>query len=506
MSLSANPNAQSIEDLVKKAMQTFQVPGVAIGIIKHGKIIHQQGYGIANLDTGSPVDENTIFKIASNSKAFTAAALAILVDQGKLNWDDKVIQYLPDFQMYDSWVTKEFNILDLLTHRSGLRIGAGDLMLWPEPTKFSREEVVKNLRYLKPVTSFRNQYAYDNLLYIVAGEVIASISGQSWEAFIESNIFKPLGMENCFAGGVDTNKYLNLVTPHLVINNQLKVDHANLINDKISLMAAAGGIKCSASDLLKWLKMLLNGGIMDNGQSLISLSQRDFMWKAVTRLPLSSELKQLDNSHYRGYALGWRVGDTHGEWKVSHTGSLSGSMSQIIMLPDHNLGIVVLTNQQSSAARNSLARGLLQEFIEVNKTDWVAHYVKAKATRLSRLSKSTKKSAIISFPEEKLIPDNDKSRQLLGNYIDPWFGEITLAKKNNNIIFQSKKSPRLKGTLYFYKDNQWWVKWHDRSFEADAWLYFNNNATRAKVRLLMKPISSATDFSFDFEDLDFKQQ
>ena len=243
MSLSANPNAQSIEDLVKKAMQTFQVPGVAIGIIKHGKIIHQQGYGIANLDTGSPVDENTIFKIASNSKAFTAAALAILVDQGKLNWDDKVIQYLPDFQMYDSWVTKEFNILDLLTHRSGLRIGAGDLMLWPEPTKFSREEVVKNLRYLKPVTSFRNQYAYDNLLYIVAGEVIASISGQSWEAFIESNIFKPLGMENCFAGGVDTNKYLNLVTPHLVINNQLKVDHANLINDKISLMAAAGGIK-----------------------------------------------------------------------------------------------------------------------------------------------------------------------------------------------------------------------------------------------------------------------
>ena len=501
--LAPNNQSQAIDKLVEKTMATFQVPGVAIGIVKDGKIIHLQGYGIANLDSASKVDEDTIFKIASNSKAFTTAALAILVDQGKLNWDDKVIKYLPDFQIYDSWVSNEFNIIDLLTHRSGLRIGAGDLMLWPEPTKFTRSEVVHNLRYLKSVTSFRDQYAYDNLLYIVAGEVVAAISGQPWEEFIKTAIFEPLNMQNCFGGGIDTKKYSNLVAPHFVIDDKLSVDNANLINDKTSLMAAAGGVKCSVSDLMKWVNVLLQGGLMENGEPLFSLAQRDTLWQPVTRLPLSEKTKQLDEAHYRGYALGWRIGDYHGHWRISHTGTLSGSMSQIIMLPDQQLGVVILTNQQSGAARNALARGILQEFTGENKIDWVDYYLAAAAERVAKKRSYVDMTGEVDFPEENLIADSKQNRKLLGKFVDPWFGEITLSRKNAKIVFQSKKSPRMTGEVFFYNDNQWWVKWDDRSFDADAWLYFDSAQRSSKVKLSMKQISAAADFSFDFQDLNF---
>ena len=500
INLSANSNVKlnnSVDSLVNKTMQEFNVPGVAIGIVKNNEIIHLQGYGTANIDNKNPVNQDTIFKIASNSKAFTTAALAILVDQGKLNWGDRVIDYLPEFKMYDDWVTAEFNIRDLLTHRSGLRIGAGDLMLWPEPTKFSRADIVKNLQYLKPVSSFRDEYAYDNLLYIVAGEVVSAISGQPWEVFVEQQIFKPLKMENCYAGGININRVTNIVAPHVSLNGQLVVDKPNLINDKTSLMAAAGGIKCSSADLLKWLNMLLRGGMMADGKSLISNQQRDIMWEPVTRLSVPSSWKKNDDTHYRGYALGWRISDYHGEWRVSHTGTLSGSMSQIILLPDEQLGIVILTNQQSSSARNALARGLLQEFVNVEKTDWVDHY--AKSEIISNSQQVTEKKLANQQVEISDVSD------LLGIYRDTWFGEVEISKQAQQIIFQSDKTPRLVGELFYHSavDDQitWWVKWHDRSFNADAWLQFNKDRENHKTILTMKAISSEADTSFDFEDL-----
>jgi CubicO group peptidase (beta-lactamase class C family) len=505
INLNASPQAvitSSINSLVEKAMLEFNVPGVAIGIVKNNKVIHLQGYGTANIDFKNVVNKDTIFKIASNSKAFTSAALAMLVDQGKLRWDDRVTDFLPEFKMYNEWVTAEFNIRDLLTHRSGLRLGAGDLMLWPEPTKFSRADIVKNLRHLKPVSSFRDQYAYDNLLYIVAGEVVRAISGQPWELFVEQQIFKPLKMESCYAGGINVNKVTNIVAPHVILAGKLVVDTPNLINDKTSLMAAAGGIKCSSADLLIWVKMLLNGGVMADGKSLLSLKQRDIMWQPITRLSVPESGKQYDNMHYRGYALGWRISDYHGQWRISHTGSLSGSMSQIILLPDQQLGIVILTNQQSSSARNALARGLLQEFVNVEKTDWVAHYAKG--------SKATgSKEKVEEEPANQPIKIT-AADELLGVYTDAWFGDVMISKQAGRIIFQSDKTPRLVGELFYHQSDGdqviWWAKWHDRSFGADAWLTFKKETytkdkAKQKTVLTMKAISPTADWSFDFEDL-----
>ncbi len=501
-SLSASPKTQRIDSVVTKAMETFNVPGVSIGIIEDGKVIHLKGYGISNIDNGQAVDKDTIFKIASNSKAFTAAALAILVDQGKLKWRDKVTQYLPNFQMYDPWVTKEFNIIDLLTHRSGLGIGSGDLMLWPEPTKFNRTDIINNLRYLKPVASFRDKYAYDNLLYIVAGEVVSAITKMPWKDFVEQNIFRPLDMQQCFAGGIDTNTITNLVAPHVIIDEKLEVNIPNLINNKTSLMAAAGGIKCSANDLLKWVNVQLQAGRMENGDELFSATQRNTMWKPVTRLSISAKEKQIDNTHYRGYALGWRVKDVHGNWEISHTGTLSGSMSKIVLLPDQQVGIVILTNQQSSSAREALYKGILQEFIKVEKVDWVDFYVAANKARKTKQNTADSDDIIIS-PDEVLITKTKIHQSRLGKYDDPWFGEITLSRDNEQIIFQAEKSPRLVGKIYYYNENQWWVKWDDRSFEVDSWLTFITDPNSRKIKLSIEKFPQATDWSFDFEDLDF---
>ena len=188
--------SKGIDKLVKRTMKTFKVPGIAVGIIKDGVVIHAKGYGVRSIDSNKKVDEHTLFAIASNSKAFTAAALAILCDEGKVNWDDKVIDYIPKFRLYHSYVTEEFTIRDLLTHRSGLGLGAGDLMIFPDSSDFTIDDIIYNLRYLKSASSFRSKYDYDNLLYIVAGEIISRVSDMSWEEFVESRIMKPLGMDH----------------------------------------------------------------------------------------------------------------------------------------------------------------------------------------------------------------------------------------------------------------------------------------------------------------------
>ena len=177
MTSFAQITSEQIDELANKTLKTFNVPGIAVAVIKDGKVVHSKGYGVRSLKTNEPVNENTLFGIASNSKAFTTTALSILIDEGKLKWDDKVTQYLPYFKMYDPYVTKEFTIRDLVTHRSGLGLGSGDLMLWPDGTDFTPTELVSNLRYLKPTTSYRNNFEYNNVLYVTASEVVAKISG-----------------------------------------------------------------------------------------------------------------------------------------------------------------------------------------------------------------------------------------------------------------------------------------------------------------------------------------
>src|SRR5579863_4470029 len=230
--------SEQIDSLAERSRRAFDVPGIAVCVIKDGRVIHSRGYGFRSLRTGQPVDENTLFGIASNSKAFTTAALGMLVDEGKLSWDDKVRKFIPEFKLYDPYVTEEFTIRDLLCHRSGLGLGAGDLMFFPDSSDFTIRDILNNLQFLKPVTSFRSQYAYDNNLYIVAGEVVARVSGMSWDDFIEQRIMHPLSMTHSAASWDRLRDSSDAIDGHAPVEGKVQV----IARSRSKVDHAAGGI------------------------------------------------------------------------------------------------------------------------------------------------------------------------------------------------------------------------------------------------------------------------
>jgi CubicO group peptidase (beta-lactamase class C family) len=334
---------QQVDDVVLRTMKTFNVPGIAVGIIKDGKVVLAKGYGVTNIKTQQKTDANTLFGIASNSKAFTTTALAMLVDEGKIHWDDKVVKYIPEFKMYNDYVTEEFTIRDLLTHRSGLGLGAGDLMIWPDGHNFNPEDIIKNIQYLKPVSGFRTKYDYDNLLYVIAGEVIHRVSGKPWAEFIEERIMKPLEMNQSAASWKTLKDTANSIVPHVPTDGKLQIipRYTNQIFD------AAAGIYTNVNDLSKWVIMQLDNGKYGEKQ-LFSEKQHDEMWTAQTIMPLKNFKPY--KSLFKSYGLGWQLQDINGHLQVSHTGGLDGIVTQVIMIPDVKLGIIVLTNQQSGSA------------------------------------------------------------------------------------------------------------------------------------------------------------
>ncbi len=276
-----------IDSLTELTLKTFDVPGIAVAVVKDGKVIHAKGYGVRSLNTKQKVDENTLFGIASNSKAFTVAALGMLIDDGKLKWDDKVTDYIPEFRMYNPYVTEEFTIRDLLTHRSGLGLGAGDLMFWPDSSDFTKADMIHNLRYLKQASSFRTKFDYDNNLYMVAGEVVARISGMSWEDFIQKRILNPLNMNSSAPSYKLLKNKSNVIDPHAPVDGVVKV----IRRDWNEAANAAGGIYSNLPDMCKWIIMQMNNGKYgkDSSKQLFSADVHEEMWTPQTIIPVHGE-------------------------------------------------------------------------------------------------------------------------------------------------------------------------------------------------------------------------
>ena len=325
-----------IDKLVEDAMEKFTVAGVAVGIVKDGKIIHAKGYGVKSVDTGEKVDEHTSFAIASNSKAFTSAALAILVEEGLISWQDRVVDHIPEFKMYNEYVTQNFNIQDLLTHRSGLGLGAGDLQKWPSGSDFTIADMLVNFQHFEPVSAFRTKYDYDNILYLVAGELIKRVSGVPWEEFVKTRIMEPLGMDSSFTlppGMVDPDK---LAYPHMAEDGKLRtIPYYELDPNKIN--GAAGGVLSNVDDLCRWMLAHLNEGKYGENleKQLFSAASQREMWRIHTTM--DSRPYQRYTTHFYGYGLGWRLCDLDGHFCVFHTGDLTGMLSRTMMLPDQNL-------------------------------------------------------------------------------------------------------------------------------------------------------------------------
>jgi CubicO group peptidase (beta-lactamase class C family) len=491
-----------IDSIAELTLKTFNVPGIAVGVVKDGKLIHAKGYGVRSIATKQKVDENTLYGIASNSKAFTTAALAMLVDEKKLSWDDKVRKYIPEFTLYDPFVSEEFTVRDLVCHRSGLGLGAGDLMMWPDSNNNSVQTIIHNLRFLQPVSSFRTKYDYNNNLFIVAGEVIARASGLSWDEFIEQRIMKPLGMKSSAASRARLKDKANITEPHVPVNGTLQVSNIHWSETA----NAAGGIYTSINDLSKWvIAQLYKGKYGENlNEKLFSEQQQVEMWNMQT--PVKVNNPGYYTTHFNGYGLGWFVSDVKGYKQVTHTGGLAGIVTQVVLLPELNLGIMVFTNQQVGAAFQAISNTIKDGYLGLPKKDWIKE-LKERTDKVH--AEATAKELEVS----KQIEAQQKNKMLkpdaadfTGTYKDNWFGKVNLTTgKSGRLIFISEQSPRMRGELYYYKANTFLVRWYDRSFDADAFVSFDLNKEGKAIGFKMESYSPLTDFSFDFQDLDFKK-
>ena len=501
---SAVPVSQvALDAAFEDAYERYQLPGLAVGIVVDGDIVYSRVKGELVAGSGQAIDRDTLFKIASNSKAMTTALLARLVDQGKLRWDDPVVKYLPDFRMYEDWVTREMQVRDLLIHNSGLGAGAGDLMHWPEPNLFTREDVIRGLRHLKPLYSFRSRYAYDNTLYIVAGEVAAAAGGAPYDVLVRRELFGPLGMDRCQVGEWDRDAVGNVAQPHMHDDGRNVVIRADDATIPDVPMMAAGGIRCSLDDMLGWVRMWLQPqrfGTDAQGRPWLSQSQREELWKTHTPMPLSRRMRDWDGSHFSGYGYGWRLTDVDGTWKVSHTGTLAGMYSAVVLLPEKSTGFVFMTNGNADDARTVLTQVLVKHFTAMDASvHTVAHYAGLlEKERVQPVSQDDGQA----MPQPASVPVRAADiGALAGRYRDPWFGDVEICPDGDGVRFTAMKSPKLTGEL-FRAGQRMMVQWEAVDVDTDAWLDFQARAG-APVALTMAKTDPEADFSSDFEDLSF---
>jgi CubicO group peptidase (beta-lactamase class C family) len=495
---SAAVPAYNLDADVKLALKTFDVPGIAIAIVKDGKVVATKGYGVRKLGDPAPVDGKTLFEVASNSKGFTAAALAMLVDEGKLKWDDPVTMHLPGFQMHDSYVTGAMTIRDLLTHRSGLGLGAGDLLWWPS-TEFSTDEIINKLRYIKPATSFRSSYAYDNLLYIVAGKIIAEKDGKTWGQAIQDRILAPLGMNGTKTSVPEMLATSDYAAPHSKIDGKAAVVKPMPVPNAVG----AVGINTSAEDIARWMTVLLDEGKKADGTQLISAKQMGELWSQQTPMRIREPKPPLaaTKPNFASYGLGFSLRDYKGRKIAMHGGALQGFYSTVLMVPEEKLGIAILTNAENSPAMAALYWRILDHYLKVPASDWIKLYADQQEAshqeELERQAKATTARAAESQPSLPLAAYD-------GEYEDAWYGLATIGEEHGKRIMRFARTPDLTGELEHFQHDTFIVRWKERNFNADAYVTFSLNPDGSIDRMKMAPISTETDFSYDFRDLEFK--
>lgn len=482
-------------------MESFEVPGMAVAVVREGDTLLAAGYGVTEIGSRERVDEHTLFRIGSVSKAFTAAALAILVDEGKLGWDEPVIDHLPEFRMHDPWVTREFTIRDLLTHRSGLPLGAGDLLMFPDGNA-SAADVVNALRHFEPATSFRSEFAYDNLLYIVAGEVVARGAGEPFVDFLERRLLTPLGMDECAATAGRAGPASRAATPHMLVDGELETTTTRITD----LAAAAGGITCSARGMTRWLSFMAAEGAMADAERLISQTQFRQLIRPVTLLDVPGYLAKHAGAYLNAYALGWGVSTFHGQPMLSHGGGVWGMTTFLAILPEQGLAVFASGNQMSAAPR-AVVNDLLEHFSKgadsAEATDWIAVLGEVSGDRQAAADEAVAEAfAARNAESTPSLP----LESYTGTYRDPWYGEVRVALTDGGTLwFESQRNPPLRGPLEHFQYDTFVARWSDRRLQADAYVTFTLAPDGQVERIRMEAVSPATDFSYDFHDLDLRR-
>jgi CubicO group peptidase (beta-lactamase class C family) len=482
---------------VGRAMKTFDVPGMSIAIVKDGKLVLAKGYGVRKLGDPAAVDENTLFGIGSNTKAFTTAALATLVDSGKISWDDRVYDRLPGFQMYDPYVSHELTIRDLLTHRSGMGLGEGDLLFWPHTT-YTRDDIIYRLRFMKPASSFRSKYAYDNLLYMTAGQIVPAVTGKPWEDYVREKILLPLGMKTTNFSDSAFSSDDNYAWPHRKIEGKAQVvKFVNLDN-----VGGAGVINSSAAEMANWLLLQLSRGKLPGGERVFSERQSQEMWTPQTILPIGPYPPSLSAARpmFAAYCLGWLFRDYHGRRVVGHTGGVQGFVSRVTLVPEENLGVVILTNAEDGSAMDSLAYRIVDSYLGIAPYDWIAAFHDVETIRVEEAAAFVKKAEAARAADS--MPSLPLDRYA-GIYNDDWYGPATIRIENGKLVFSLDHTPMAVADLQRWQYDTFKAHWRDRDIE-DAFVTFALKPDGSIDHFTMVAVSPLADFSFDYQDLYFR--
>lgn len=491
--LCAQDAIQSIDAAIARAVAAWEIPGMAVAIVKDDQVALGKGYGVRDSKQGGAVDEHTLFAIASNTKAFNAAGLAILVDEGRLSWDDRVQQYLPDFQLYDAYVSYDMRIRDLLCHRSGLGTFSGDLLWYG--TNYSPAEVVRRARYLPQAGVFRGSYGYSNIMFVAAGEIARVVSGKAWPEFIRNRILQPLGMNETILSVRELANRTNVATPHRLREGAWQPVDWSIWDNTV----AAGGIISSVSDMAKWLRLQLNRGMLD-GKRLFSEDASQTMWTPHTPIPLSRSTRELHPStHFMVYGLGWVLMDYRGRLVAMHGGGYDGMFSRVALVPEEKLGMVLLTNAMTGI-QTALMYQILDMYLGGEQKDWSEIYLTREKAQRQRTAALRKKAIGEQIPGTKPSLPLDA---YTGTYGGDLYGDATVRLENGHLVVQFQPAPDLIGDLEHWHFDTFLIRWR-KDF---AWF------GEGTVQFLLDKYGQAIEMKIDvpnddfwFTELEFKKR
>lgn len=414
-----------LEAYVTHAMRAWGVPGLALAVVKDDSVVYARGFGVRKIGTTAPVDTNTIFAIGSNTKLFTAVATGMLVDAGRMRWDDRVTSYLPDFQLYDPWVTREITIRDLFTHRSGLG-ERGNMIAYGND--LSRAEVLRRVRYLEPNSSFRSQFGYQNLMVLAAGEAAAAAAGESWDELVKRRIFEPLGMSSTTTSVTELTRFTDVATPHTAdAAHVVRIPWRNIDN-----IAPAGSINSSASDLAKWVRFVLADGKVGNARLIKPATLREIESPQMS-IPITPDSLR-PSIHFLAYGLGVMMLDYHGLKILLHTGGIDGMLSEIVMVPERRLGIIVLTNADGhNDLFDAVAKHVLDAYLGAPLRDW-------SAIELQRaLARERAIHAYVHAAESRRPASTKPSLPLVaytGRFTNRMYGALTIETDDGHLVLR----------------------------------------------------------------------
>lgn len=479
--LFAQNDVQAFEAFLEKTYQDFELPSMTVAIVKDGKTVFSKGYGKRSEESNLSPDENTLYAIASLSKAFTAASIGMLVDEGKIKWNDPVKKHYPAFQMYDPYVTEHMTIEDLLCHRSGLITFDGDLLWYA--TNYTREEAVERIKYYKPTYEFRDEFGYQNLMFMTAGEVIESVSGMTWDDFVAQRILKPLQMNRTTASFDAFLTDLNMAKPYVNGEQILMLSYNN--------SGATAALNSCVSDMGAWMNFWLDRGIV-GGDTLLSPNTVNKIFELQTPLPVGN-FDAKNGTHFKGYAMGWFLMDYQGVKVVHHGGGLPGYITKVALVPEQDLGIVVMTTDMTSAS-TMLMYAAIDWMNGRDYTNWLATFIDFKKKGEEREAKSLEERLLTQKSNPTLLP----LQNYLGLYRDPSYGDVKISMGEQGLIMSMLPTKELfTGKLTPWSDHAFRFD-HNDPFLTYGVITFevkDNKTTGFKMEL--------PNYDFHFDKLDF---